>query len=86
MTRGKQISPDLRQVIYHMSLTIPAAKIVAATKVPLRTVRRIIKEGKAGLDFQPNPRSKRFSYVFSEQDIQVSTNAASPDTTDRTYY
>jgi hypothetical protein len=69
-----------------MSLTIPAAKIVATTKVPLCTIRHIIKEGKVGLDFQPNPCSKPFSYVLSEQDIQVSTNAACPDATDCTYY
>jgi hypothetical protein len=72
MTRGKRLSTDLRQAIYHMSFTTSAEAISEATEVPVRTVYRIIKEGNAGEGFGPKERVKKASYKLSEQDIQVS--------------
>ncbi|KIM22553.1 hypothetical protein M408DRAFT_78900 [Serendipita vermifera MAFF 305830] len=70
MTRGKRISNDLREVVYHMSFTFSPEEISIMTKLPPRTVYHIIKEGKAGDDFRAKPRVPRLSYVLSEQDIQ----------------
>jgi hypothetical protein len=71
MTRGKRLSPDLRRAIYHMSFHASADSISESTDISVRTIYRIIKEGKAGEDFAPKIRAKTISYKLTELDIQV---------------
>jgi len=74
MTQGKWIPPEL--CWSHLS-NVPytsTSQYSCNTKVPLRTISHIIKEGREGLDFKLNSCSRLFSYVLPNQDIQVSAN------------
>lgn len=72
MPRGLRFSPDLRRTIYYMSFNASAEDIASLTAISVRTIYRIIQEGRRGEDFIAKPHAKTNSRILSERHIQVS--------------